>query len=86
MRRHKRYCIYFLESTFVGIVRLARASKDQQRPRVGSRVWELLREPMSVTELCATLQDEFEVEPETCEGEVMALVQKLLDEKLVRAA
>lgn len=52
--------------------------------RVGSRVWELLAQPMSVSELCGTLQDEFEVTPEACEQEVAALVQKLVDEKLVR--
>jgi len=52
--------------------------------RVGSRVWELLAQPTTVAELCATLQQEYAVPPEQCEREVLALTQKLLDEKLVR--
>jgi hypothetical protein len=52
--------------------------------RVGSHIWELLKQPLTVVELCATIQDFFEVDSETCQRDVLRFVQQLVDEKLVR--
>lgn len=51
---------------------------------VGSRIWELLERPLPVAELCAKLQEEFDVDDETCQGDVLPFIQKTIDEKLVR--
>ncbi len=51
---------------------------------IGSRIWELLAQPTTVAELCATLENEYAVSPAQCEREALALAQKLLDEKLAR--
>lgn len=51
---------------------------------IGSRIWELLAQPRTIAELCATLEGEYDVAPEQCEREVVALAQKLLDEKLAQ--
>ena len=50
---------------------------------VGARVWDLLQQPRSVREIQGTLLKEFEVEPERCEADLLALLQKLLDEELI---
>ena len=50
---------------------------------VGSRVWRLLDTPMSLGDICATLQDEYEVEPELCRDEVARLLADLQSEGLV---
>lgn len=50
---------------------------------VGSRVWELLKTPIEVTDLLNRLQEEFNVGKEQCETEVMSLLQKMLDKNLV---
>lgn len=50
---------------------------------VGSRVWRLLDTPMSIQDICSTLQDEYEVEPEVCHAEVSRLLADLQSEGLV---
>lgn len=51
---------------------------------VGSRIWDLLERPLAVAELCAKLQEEFDVDDETCQRDVLPFIQKTIDEKLVR--
>ncbi|MDJ1181920.1 lasso peptide biosynthesis PqqD family chaperone [Roseofilum casamattae] len=51
---------------------------------VGTRIWELLEQPLTVGELCAKLQQEFDVDDETCQRDVLPFVEKIIDEKLVR--
>jgi len=55
---------------------------------VGARVWELLKQPKSVSELRDVLLDEYEVDQERCAQDLLALLQKMRDEGLieVRAA
>lgn len=48
-----------------------------------TRIWALLDTPKSVTELCATLAEEFEVEPSAARPDVIALLEELQGEKLV---
>jgi hypothetical protein len=50
---------------------------------VGSRVWRLLDTPMSIQDICGTLRDEYEVEPEVCHEEVSRLLADLQSEGLV---
>jgi hypothetical protein len=50
---------------------------------VGTRVWELIQEPRRVSEVRDTIMEEYEVEPDSCERDVITLLQKLADEGLV---
>ena len=50
---------------------------------VGARVWQLLSEQKTTAEVCAIMQTEYEVDSETLERDIVALVQTLVDRKLV---
>ncbi|MBP0011911.1 MAG: lasso peptide biosynthesis PqqD family chaperone [Roseofilum sp. SBFL] len=50
---------------------------------VGTRIWELLEQPVTVSELCGLLQEEFDVDDQTCQQDVLPFIQKIVDEKLV---
>ncbi len=50
---------------------------------VGSRIWQMLANPISVAEICKTLVGEYEVDPETCEREVLKLLEELRAEGMV---
>lgn len=51
--------------------------------RVGSRVWDLVAIPTTIAQVCATLQDEFEVDRQTCESQVLDLMLDLLEHSLI---
>jgi hypothetical protein len=55
---------------------------------VGARIWELLKQPKSVSELRDALLDEYEVDQERCAQDLLALLHKMRNEGLieVRAA
>ena len=44
---------------------------------IGTRIWDLIQQPITLDELRAILLDEFEVEPEVCVQEVTALLEEL---------
>ena len=51
---------------------------------IGTQIWRLLiDEKMTMPEACGKLLEEYEVEAETCEREVRAFVEQLLDAKLL---
>jgi Coenzyme PQQ synthesis protein D (PqqD) len=50
---------------------------------VGARVWNLLQQPRSVSALRDVLLDEYEVEKELCERDLIALLQKMHGEGLI---
>jgi Coenzyme PQQ synthesis protein D (PqqD) len=50
---------------------------------VGARVWNLLQRPRSVSDLRDVLLDEYEVEKELCERDLIALLQKMHSEGLI---
>lgn len=50
---------------------------------VGARVWNLLQQPRSVSELRDTILDEYEVAAERCEHELLELLEKMRTEGLV---
>jgi coenzyme PQQ synthesis protein D (PqqD) len=51
---------------------------------VGSRIWTLLEQPMTVAALVDALLVEFEVERATCEKEAGAFLQQLLKDRLLK--
>jgi hypothetical protein len=50
---------------------------------VGTRVWNLLKQPRSVEELRDTLLDEYEVDAELCERDLLSLLEKMRSEGLI---
>ena len=50
---------------------------------VGSRVWALIQEPKTMSELQNLLLSEFDVEPCVCERDLSNLIQELQDVGLV---
>jgi coenzyme PQQ synthesis protein D (PqqD) len=50
---------------------------------VGSRVWELLETPRTVSDLCTDLTREFDIEADVCESEVVAFLQSLVEVDLI---
>jgi len=50
---------------------------------VGSRVWQLLANPISVGDICKALVSEYEVDLATCEREILKLLEKLEAEGMV---
>ncbi len=49
----------------------------------GSRIWNLMQTPIRISDICASLVAEFEVEPDDCERDVIGLIEQLLSENLV---
>ena len=50
---------------------------------VGARIWNLLQEPKTVNEIKDTLLQEFEVEPDQCETDLITLLKELLSHGLI---
>lgn len=50
---------------------------------VGARVWQLVQEPKKVSEIRNALLEEYEVEPDRCERDLIALLRSLADEELI---
>jgi hypothetical protein len=50
---------------------------------VGTRVWSLLKQPRSVEELRNTLLNEYEVDAELCERDLLDLLEKMRSEGLI---
>lgn len=44
---------------------------------VGARIWELIEQPQDMDSVCAALEAEFEVSPETCRAEVSAFLKDM---------
>lgn len=49
----------------------------------GGRIWELLEEPRTVAELCASLTAEFKITPEACRKEVIDFLTQLVLREMV---
>jgi hypothetical protein len=50
---------------------------------VAASVWKLIQQPKSVGELRDALVEEYEVEPERCEQDLLTLLDKMRDEGLI---
>jgi len=53
---------------------------------VGSKIWELLEEPLTVSELVSKLVDIYDVDQSVCERETIEFLESMQDEKLVEPA
>ena len=51
---------------------------------VGTRVWSLLQQARSVGELRDALLDEYDVEAERCESDLLGLLEKMRSEGLIQ--
>jgi len=45
---------------------------------VGARIWELIEAPSEVDAVCARLQQEYQVAPDTCRAEVESFLNELV--------
>jgi len=50
---------------------------------LGARIWDLIQKPMTVGEIHSILLKEYEVQPDRCERDLLALLQKLADAGLI---
>ena len=50
---------------------------------VGARIWQLIGEGKTLGEICDTMLDEYEVTREALQRDVVDLVDKLLEQKLI---
>ena len=50
---------------------------------VGARNWSLIQEPRTVNEIRIILLEEYEVEPERCERDLLVLLKRLASEGLI---
>ena len=53
---------------------------------VASRIWELLRDPISREAICDVLTEEYEIDGPSCRREVDRLIEEFKSEGLVRPA
>ncbi|MDY7031662.1 MAG: lasso peptide biosynthesis PqqD family chaperone [Thermodesulfobacteriota bacterium] len=51
---------------------------------IGSRIWSILVSPHSVSDLCDILFEEFDVEKERCEHDVLDFINKLAEQNLIK--
>lgn len=47
------------------------------------RIWQLAEQPVRLSQLCAALSEEYNVDPATCEQDVRVLLANLRDDGLV---
>ena len=52
---------------------------------VGARIWQLMADGQTLTQVCEIMLDEYEVTRENIERDVLALVQKLRERQLMSA-
>jgi hypothetical protein len=50
---------------------------------VGKSIWELLEQPRTIAEICTRLCEEFEVDAQTCQAEVLKFVNDLIGSGIV---
>jgi hypothetical protein len=50
---------------------------------VGSRIWELVREPIRVSDIRDAITAEYDVEPERCEVDVLGFLRELAAKELI---
>src|SRR5579872_4425010 len=50
---------------------------------VGAQIWKLLQSPRRVAEIHEAVSREYDVEPERCERDLRALLERLLEEGLI---
>lgn len=61
------------------------SSKYYNLGQVGGAIWEKLQNPATVQQVVAQLMDEYEIDRDSCEQQVVRFVESLLKEGLVKA-
>ncbi|PFA15696.1 PqqD family protein [Bacillus cereus] len=51
---------------------------------MGGEIWELIKEPISVTQLITTLLSNYDVERVNCEEQVLSFLECLFQENLIQ--
>jgi hypothetical protein len=51
---------------------------------IGSDIWQMIAVPRSVSDICAELAENYDVDPQTCERDTVAFLTKLLEGRLIR--
>jgi len=51
---------------------------------VGARIWELIQTPRIVSSICSVLEEEYEVDSQQCQEEVLALLTQLQEWELLK--
>ena len=51
---------------------------------IGSDIWGMIETPRLVSDICANLVEDYDVDPLTCERETMAFLTKLHEDGLIR--
>jgi len=51
---------------------------------VGAEVWRLIVSPVAVSEICRSLEAIYEVEPGTCQAEVLSFLEDALNEGIIQ--
>lgn len=54
--------------------------------RVGADIWARLAEPLTVADLCAQLQRQYNVDQATCEADVLAVLNEMASNGLLATA
>lgn len=50
----------------------------------GKRIWEIIETPRTVSEICAVIEDEFDVDLAVCKGKIMEFIIELMDKEVVK--
>jgi len=50
---------------------------------IGSQIWEMIAEPIQVSDLCAQLLNHYEVSEKDCQRDVLNLLNHMLDENML---
>lgn len=50
---------------------------------LGSRVWQIIQNPVSVQEIIVTVQDEYEVDRERCKQDILSFLNQLDEQNLI---
>jgi len=53
---------------------------------LGARIWNLIQEPKTVGEIRDVILDEFDVDPDRCQRDLVALLSDLASRKLIKVA
>jgi len=51
---------------------------------MAGRIWSALQKPMTVSDLCQNLLADFDVSPETCQRDVLRLLNQLHERQLIQ--
>ncbi len=54
--------------------------------KVLSRIWKIIESPVTVAQICVTLQEEYDVAQDVCTRDVIEILDTLAEKKLISIA